>query len=108
LTKLDWKRRKCNYKIFDVDGDTVVPSDYRWVMHTLDSEWCELWIIILDLRFAYWWVWTLCSGRRNDVSSFSQPWQDGTHSWCFLNCQYSSCQGFILSETLELRGVVGK
>jgi hypothetical protein len=29
LTKLDWKRRKCNYKIFDVDGDTVVPSDYR-------------------------------------------------------------------------------
>jgi hypothetical protein len=29
LTRSDWKRRKCSYKIFDVDGDAVVPSDYR-------------------------------------------------------------------------------
>jgi len=29
LTKLDWKRRKSSYKIVDVDGDTIVSSDYR-------------------------------------------------------------------------------
>lgn len=29
VTKLDWKRWKSNYKIVDVDGDTIVPSDYR-------------------------------------------------------------------------------
>ncbi|PNF16277.1 hypothetical protein B7P43_G10843 [Cryptotermes secundus] len=34
LTKSDWKRRKCNYKIFDVDGDTVVPSDYSVMLQT--------------------------------------------------------------------------
>jgi hypothetical protein len=104
LTKSDWKRRKCNYKIFDVDGDTVVPSDYRWAMHALldDSEWCEIWIIIQDLRFTYWWIWRLYSSRRNDVSSMSQPCQDGMDFWHFLNCQYSSCQGLIISETLEL------
>jgi hypothetical protein len=28
-TKLDWKRQKSSYKIVDVDGDTIVPSDYR-------------------------------------------------------------------------------
>jgi len=28
-TKLDWKRRKSSYKIVDVDGDNIVPSDYR-------------------------------------------------------------------------------
>jgi hypothetical protein len=28
-TKLDWKRQKSSYKIVDVDGDTVVLSDYR-------------------------------------------------------------------------------
>ena len=29
VTKPNWKWRKNNYKIVDVDGDTVVPSDYR-------------------------------------------------------------------------------
>jgi hypothetical protein len=29
VTKLDWKRRKSSYKIVDVDGDTIVPTDYR-------------------------------------------------------------------------------
>lgn len=29
VTKPDWKWRKSSYKIVDVDGDTVVPSDYR-------------------------------------------------------------------------------
>jgi hypothetical protein len=29
VTKLDWKRWKSCYKIVDVDGDAIVPSDYR-------------------------------------------------------------------------------
>jgi hypothetical protein len=29
VTKLDWKRQKSSYKIVDVDGDAIVPSDYR-------------------------------------------------------------------------------
>jgi hypothetical protein len=28
-TKLDCKRRMSSYKIVDVDGDTIVPLDYR-------------------------------------------------------------------------------
>jgi hypothetical protein len=31
MAKTDWKRRKRSYQIFDVDGDTVVPTDYRYV-----------------------------------------------------------------------------
>jgi hypothetical protein len=29
MAKTDWKRQKCSYQILDVDGDTVVPTDYR-------------------------------------------------------------------------------
>jgi hypothetical protein len=34
VTKLDWKRRKSSYKIVDVDGDTIVPSDYSVMLQT--------------------------------------------------------------------------
>jgi hypothetical protein len=31
MAKTDWKKRKRSYQIFDVDGDTVVPADYRYM-----------------------------------------------------------------------------
>lgn len=34
VTKLDWKRLKSSYKIVDVDGDTIVPSDYSVMLQT--------------------------------------------------------------------------
>jgi hypothetical protein len=36
MAKTDWKRRKHSCRIFDVDGDTVVPTDYRYVEVMVD------------------------------------------------------------------------
>ncbi|XP_069696291.1 condensin-2 complex subunit H2 [Periplaneta americana] len=34
MTKTDWKRRKRNYHIFDVEGDTLDPADYSVMFQT--------------------------------------------------------------------------
>lgn len=31
IAKTDWKRQKHSYHIYDVEGDTVVSTDYRYV-----------------------------------------------------------------------------